>query len=181
LPDRSKDQPGFVPEIWPAPAQELLLRACFSSGDEAVAAYREWDKCEGVDGIRSQSYPFLPLLYRNLSGAALSTERGGILEGTYRKTWYENQALLRHHTKFLNSLASAGIDALHLEGLPLAVRYYGDLGVRRLGSLRVLVRSTDMKRVMSLLGDLDYKMTIWQPPIQPPDFFRFRAGAESHR
>jgi hypothetical protein len=139
-----------VPEIWPTQSQELLLlRACFSPRHQALKAYRDWDRLEGLDRIRPQAYPFLALQRRNVSHGP-EKRQAEILEGTYRKTWYEKSSCTATTAKLLNCLPSVGIDTVHLEGLPLAGRYYGDLGVRRLRSLRLLVRRANAERVMKL-------------------------------
>jgi hypothetical protein len=95
----------------------------------------------------------------------------------YRRNWYANQRLLRRTVGVLDRLHGLGIPTLMIHDVPLAIRYYGDLGVRPLHRASVLVpvrRADEALRAMQALG---FSRTTWMPRGGRGDFFRFRHSA----
>lgn len=125
---------------WPTRPQELLLRATFLPGEEAIQAWKEWKRIVDVDDLDQSSNRLLPQLYRNLQ---LQGVRDSLLmkfKGVYRQTWYKNQLLFHSAATPLRSLTEAGIEVMILYGAALAVRFYPDCGLHPLADFAILVR-----------------------------------------
>ena len=68
-----------------------------------------------------------------------------------------NVALLEELAHVLDSLEEADIEAIPFKGPIVALRAYGDLGLRVFRDLDILVRDTDMRETMRVLCDLGYQ------------------------
>src|SRR6185503_8502263 len=64
---------------------------------------------------------------------------------------HTNLLLTGELIKLLDSLDARGIPVIPLKGPTLAVRAYGDIGLRQFSDLDVLVRQSDVSRIQALL------------------------------
>ena len=81
--------------IWPDRSQLCLLRAALWSGEEARAAWTEWQKITKLASLDVSSWNLLPLVWRNLSNQGLSDDPlVAECRGYYRYHWAKNQVLL---------------------------------------------------------------------------------------
>jgi hypothetical protein len=80
-----------VANFWPTRSQELLLRACLLRGDEALEAWREWEKLFGEGEVGAAERRLLPLLYRNLRDHDVRGPLVGRLKEEYSHAWSQNQ------------------------------------------------------------------------------------------
>jgi hypothetical protein len=126
--------------FWPTPRQRLLLRAALWQGERAAAAWRQVRPSLDLDVLEPGSIVLTPLIYRKLVELGIDDPDLQRLKGLYRRAWYENQLLVEQLDRQLAALAEAGVESLVLAGPPLVLRFYGDLGLRRLSSLDLLVR-----------------------------------------
>lgn len=117
---------------------------------DAAAEWELWART----AVRSGVAPLLlaTLRYQPAVPEALKDA----LQATY--TWH-----LRHNTRTLRELARA-LDTLHREGIPtlllkgaaLGIAVYGNVGLRPMGDIDLLVRREDAARALALLEGLGY-------------------------
>ncbi len=69
----------------------------------------------------------------------------------------DNAALLEQLVGILSSLRSTGVDAIPFKGPMLALRAYGDLGLRSFADLDFLIRPSQIQACMDCLGELGYE------------------------
>lgn len=139
---------------WPDLLQRSLLRVAFLERDQAV---EEWHSLRGhlvLDDIwDTETHRLLPLVYRRLVQLGVEDPELPRLRGLHRRAWYQNQVILSRLTPFLTRLEDAGIPAMVIKGVPLALRYYGDLGSRPMNDVDVLVPTDRMADTLRLLRD----------------------------
>jgi hypothetical protein len=145
---------------WPTEQQEQLLRAALLSGPESLQAWESWRN--GVDDVMTLdagSVRMLPLLYRNLKAQGVDHPWMGRFRGTYRKAWYQNRVLLHHAAEVLRALTSAGLPSMVLKGAALASSAYGDLALRPMNDVDVLVRTEDAQAAMAIFDESGLRPT----------------------
>jgi hypothetical protein len=139
----------------PTAEQLLVLHAAL---DEPPAALRAWERWRGAvefDEIDHGSLRLLPLVYRNVGSDAFDDEVTGRLKGAYRLSWSRNQLLFRRAAEAIGVLAGAGIETMVLKGASLALLSYGDIGVRPMDDVDVLVplpRTAEAIRALNAAG-----------------------------
>src|SRR5439155_10104749 len=129
--------------FWPTPLQEQLLLAALGDPEDAAAAWRGLPPSFSLDELEPGSFELMPLIYRNLSSAGHRDSVLPRLKGIYRRTWARNNLLLERTREDADALRMAGIPALLLEGVTLALRYYPDLGSRPTTYLHFVVGKDD--------------------------------------
>jgi hypothetical protein len=139
---------------WPTWQQELLLRAAFLPGQEAIQAWGKWKSVVDVDDLDRGSSQLLPQLYRNLQNQGISHPLMMKFKGYYRYTWSKNLLLFQHVSSLLRSLHEVGIETLILDGAALALHSYQEYGLRPVDDFAILVRTgqavTAIKRLRAL-------------------------------
>lgn len=139
----------------PTEEQRLVLHAALDDRGEALAAWQRWRRSVDFDAVDHGSARLLPLVYRNLGPDSFDAEVAGRLKGLYRRSWSRNQLLFRRAAEAVVALEKAGIEALVTKGASLAVLSYGDVGVRPMDDVDVLVpiaRTEDAIEALSALG-----------------------------
>jgi len=126
---------------WPTWQQELLLRAAFLPGEEAIQAWEKWKSIVDVDDLDHGSYKLLPQLYRNLQDQGVSHPLMMKFKGYYRYTWSKNLLFLQNVAALLRSLHQVGIETLILDGAALASHFYQEHGLRPVDDFAILVRT----------------------------------------
>ncbi|MVM38681.1 hypothetical protein GO730_15900 [Spirosoma sp. HMF3257] len=146
------------------PEQVLLLKAALFPVPEALACWQLWKKARHLDQFTATSENLLPsifdpldgdsqrlmpLVYRNLekSGDPLIPH----LRGIYRYTWMTNQRFLEKMKLIVGALHQENIDTIVLKGIPLSLQYYGDMGVRLMYDLDVLVPTSQADQAVRVL------------------------------
>ena len=140
---------------WPNELQELLLKSALSDGDVAGQAYLYWRALGGLERLDAGSYRLLPLVGHNLERCGFAHQDMGTLRGLRRKTWCENRLLFARLAPAAAMLRQAGIPVLVLKGVPLALRYYCDAGLRPMRDLDLLLpeqRATEAMRLFESAG-----------------------------
>jgi hypothetical protein len=142
------------PGSWrPTVEQELLLRACLCTGDEALAAWNRWSAAVDIAKLDVGSQRLLPLLYRNLTELSVQHPWIGKLRGTYRATWFKNNLLFNAMAKILRSFHDAGIETMLLKGAAATLHYYRDYGLRPMSDVDILIPPQHAVKAVSLLAD----------------------------
>ena len=142
---------------WPTELQELLLKAALFDGDAACQAYRDWQAQGGLERLDAGSYRLLPLVGHNLERYGFEHKEMGTLRGLRRKTWCENRLLFARLAPAVAMLQQAGISVLVLKGVPLALRYYGDVGLRPMRDLDLLVPEQRAQEAIQLFESAGWR------------------------
>lgn len=124
---------------WPGPDQELLLRAALLEAGETAEAWGRLRARLELGALDHASLRLLPLLGANLRRHGLDDGLARRLGHARRAVALQNQMLFDGGRAALRALAEAGLDTLVLKGGALALSRYGDLGLRPMQDLDVLV------------------------------------------
>jgi hypothetical protein len=143
----------------PSPDLVLLLRAALCDARIAAEAWRTWCKRASFDDMGEASMRLMPLISKNLATHGIEHELTGRLRGIHRYWWSRNQNLLHRLAKVIDVLAAESIDIMVLKGVPLALRYYGDPGLRPMSDFDLLVPTHKADRALELLRDGGWKPT----------------------
>jgi hypothetical protein len=148
----SASTPSGAP--WPDPLQRSLLRVAFLEPDAAVDEWRMLRTGLVLDDLwDAETHRLLPMVYRRLAQLGVEDPELPRLKGLHRHAWYQNQLNLSRLGPFLTRLEDAGIRAMVIKGVPLALRYYGDLGSRPMNDVDVLVPTERMADALQLLEE----------------------------
>jgi len=157
----------YLPDIpRPTPAQAFLWRCghralspgelaelCASGRQLSVADWEQAGKLAGDEGMQS-------LLLHHTAAAGLlgdmPPEVAESLLSAYRRDWIRNRHLRGEHARVIRALSAANIEIMPIKGVLLAERCYGELALRPILDLDLLVHRQDLLTIEALLGDLDY-------------------------
>jgi Uncharacterised nucleotidyltransferase len=124
----------------PTEEQRLVLHAALDERDGALVAWQRWRQAVDLDAVDHGSIRLLPLVYRNLGPDSFDAEVAGRLKDLYRSSWSHNQLIFKRAAGAIGVLEKAGIETLVTKGASLAILSYGDVGVRPMDDVDVLVR-----------------------------------------
>src|SRR5436305_5393410 len=147
----------------PSSEQLLVLHAALDPAPAALVAWQRWREAVEFDDVDHGSTRLLPLAYRNLGARAFDDEIAGRLKGLYRRSWSHNQLIFKRATEAIAVLGDAGIETLVTKGASLALLSYGDVGVRPMDDVDVLVpldRTMEAIEALSAAG--------WKPEHDDP-------------
>jgi len=118
----------------------------------------------------------IPLLYLHLNAAAPSLAPPHVME-RLRRDNHENSRsnlfLTGELLKVVELLEENGVRAVSFKGPTLALRVYGDVGLRQFGDLDILVQRKDILKVKELLVSLGFKSTLELTSTQQAALLRF--------
>lgn len=156
---------------------ELLIR-CLREEDAAEKAERpgtltgpEWEAVYQA----SLDFSLAPLLYDRLRpfrkeiGLPVDIEKR--LRGVYLRTAASNMRLYSELSKVLKTLKDADILVIPLKGAYLAEVVYGDIALRPMSDVDLLVRQEDFRKTIELLTDKGYRA---EGKAAPEDVFSVR-------
>src|SRR5882762_8339736 len=109
---------------------------------------------------RAEEHCVLPLVaahVKHLDHALILSEVHDILRELQRTQTLFALQLTAELFRLLAKLADAGIQALITKGPALAVRCYGDPGMRQYGDLDLVVREADIRRATQVMLELAYQ------------------------
>lgn len=135
----------------PLDRQVLLLQAALSSGERAAKAWHEWKRSEHPEPLASELRPIMPLLYRNLHSLGVEDSSLDGLKALYHLTGLENRKKFREAAGVLKTFHQEGIPTLVLKGLPLALLYYKDPGLRPMHDVDVMVPAPQAAAAIQIL------------------------------
>jgi hypothetical protein len=170
---------------WPTPEQERLLAAALLEGPAGLAAWEELSRDLDLDGVDFGASMVLPLLFRRLKAQGVEDPRLGIFKGIHRRNWVRNERLLHAAWPVLGHLAERGIEVALLKGAALLATSYGDLGLRYMADIDILVPTADRRRAIAALGACGFvpvdgfspdAVDVLMPATTPSYGFRDRAG-----
>ena len=155
--------------FWPDARQRLLLRAALAGERESARAWQELRPRFDLDRLDPSSYPLLPLLHRRLVRQKAEDPLLPRLLGLRRRTWYLNRLLLERLRGPLRMLEQSGAEPILVGSFELPGRYYGDLGLRRVDALRVLLRPGRLDDAVELLVGQGWEL---RPRAREPSWLR---------
>ena len=103
-------------------------------------------------------YGLAPLVHRRLqdAGASPPCDVVRILRDRYLASAAANMRLFHELAAILRAMDGAGIPAIPLKGASLAAIVYGDIALRPMGDIDILVRPADMQAAVGTLRGLGY-------------------------
>lgn len=146
------------PGLFPNPEQQLVLRAALGEKDEALAAYAQW--AAGVDltaEFDREVFRLLPLLYERLRVLGHRDALTGRLKGVYRLAWAKSHRLFEDTRPILERFVSAGLPVMALKGAPLGLLYYGNVALRPMSDVDLVVPAARVDVAVGILQDLGYR------------------------
>jgi hypothetical protein len=123
----------------PTQEQSLLLHAALDQRDAALVAWRRCREQIDFEDVDHGSTRLLPLVYRNLGPGSFDEEVASRLKNLYRRSWSHNQLLFGRAAEAIDVLDGLGVETLVLKGASLTICSYGDIGVRPMDDVDVLV------------------------------------------
>ena len=154
--------------------QELLLKAAVLPPEKAIDFWNAWKnnqrfgqahltKADGLTGVFDlldyDSRRLLPLVYCNLenSGDPLVFS----LRSNYRYNLLKGKYLLSGAARVTEALQHAGFDVMLLKGMPIALLYYQNLGVRPMDDIDIFIPSHQIEKAITFLEN-DLNLTLNQ-------------------
>ena len=140
-----------------SPVDRFLLRSLAPGAFEPLElGPAEWESL----WVKARTHCVTPYLYeRWRRSGALARIPPAEAERFATARWLNlerNRRLAVELGEITAALEAGGIPALAVKGLELAERYYGDLGLRVLYDLDLLIRPADRARSLELLAALGY-------------------------
>jgi hypothetical protein len=109
-----------------------------------------------IEALDPGAARLLPLAQRNIRRLGLEDPWADRARGVYRYWWAHNQLLVSLCARAQGELHDAGLQTLLLKGVPLALDYYGDPGLRPMSDFDVLVHRRDVYRGLHALSRLGW-------------------------
>jgi hypothetical protein len=159
---------------YPDPTQKLLLTAALGEGQDALNAWRRWLAAGNLDRMDGGSFRLLPLLHSNLQRLGVRGPEVTLLKGIRRRAWYQNQMLLRELMPLVGEWTRRGISVTVLKGAALGPLHYGDLSLRPMNDLDILVPHQHVAAIMAELTNAGWKRWTWAPTPLTSAYMRFR-------
>ena len=165
-------RPEFTePGLWPTPPQLLVLQAALLPAAAARAAFEEWVGTIDLDKDFDQgTFRILPLMYMNLRQIGVEHPLMSRLKGIYRLAWYKNNKLFSDTTAMIEALHAASIPIMLLKGVPLVRQYYGNIALRPMADIDILIPTAMATRVVEVMQRFPYMR--YTAPTE--DFLKFR-------
>lgn len=157
--------------LWPTETQMLVLKSALMPADKALPAFRTWLTQIDLEADFDQgTFRLLPLMYENLRRIGIDHPLMGRLKGVYRLTWYKNNKLFSDLSPVVAALRTAGIPVLFLKGLPLIESYYGNIAVRPMADIDLLVPKSFARPALQVMEAFSYSK-LADPTV---DYLRYR-------
>src|SRR5215469_10636261 len=121
-----------------------------------VLSAAEWERVaslageEGMEGLvlqHSADAGLLELMPQTVSESLLSA---------YRRDWIRNRHLRGEHARVIRALSAGSIEIMPIKGVRLAECCYGELALRPILDLDLLVHRQDLPAIEDLLAELGY-------------------------
>jgi hypothetical protein len=148
---------GAVPrqrDLWPSPAQELLLRAALMPDERALDAWRRVRSQIDVAALDGATQALLPVLRKNLLALGVEDELLSLFKGVHRYSWARNQMLLAPMIPIVEALERSGMPTLLLKGAAFVADKRLDAGMRPMNDIDVLVPTTRAREAIDVLLEM---------------------------
>jgi hypothetical protein len=159
-----------LPETMPAtinslePEWSVLLAACCPISGRADSSHEilrqslqrslNWEYLLHL----AEHHGVVPILYQSLSavGGEVPAASRALLKDRYETNLHRALFLARELIRILDHFNERGIDVLAYKGLALAETLYGDIALRQVGDIDLLIRSRDLPRIKAALKEMGY-------------------------
>lgn len=145
------------------PSESYTLCRCLRSDDtEAKAAFLKDLSYEAWEGVLSLSNRMgvTPLLWDRLSDLCLGSRVPAEIQGRLRRSYFStvrrNAFLYERLARIVKVFSEAGVRVIVLKGAHLAEFVYGNIGLRPMADIDLLVRKRDLEVCAGKLGELGY-------------------------
>ena len=136
---------------FPTPAQLDLAKAALLGPVFAAPAWRRW-KARGLtlETVDDASARMFSQLWTNRAAAGIDDDDLALLKGVYRQTLAHNAVALGAGLQMTQSLVDGGIPVVFIKGAAMIAMASGQLGLRRINDVDVLIPEADAARAMAL-------------------------------
>lgn len=142
-----------------------------------------WQRLRG----RSHAEGMDALLFAHATEAGLlpvmPTDVAETLMASYRTNWIWNRRLRGEQRRIVDAVMARGIDVVLVKGVTLAARYYGEIALRPIGDIDLLVRPEDVADCGRILTTCGYtplpgreRPTQWHALVNRALAYRGNAG-----
>lgn len=159
-------RPGFTGDIWPDDIQELLLQAALIPGERGLDAWYAVRPRIDVDHLPGELHRLMPLLSKALTTRGLDDPDLPRLKGVYQFSWYRNTMLFSDASALLRQLDVAAIPTMLLRGAAIAVGHGGDVGLRAMNDLDLLVPRADFDRAREVAAATGWSALNLERPME---------------
>lgn len=154
----------------PNAEQELLLKAALLDGEIAVRSWRAWRARVRLDDVDHGSARLVPLLLDNLQRLGVQDGELQRYQNVARHAWLESLLLARNAAAILQLFSEGSIPTMALKGLALAPLYYGNVRLRPMGDIDILVPVARVREAAGLLVAAGWQSLRYERMAQP-DYF----------
>jgi hypothetical protein len=176
----SANSPGPLRNEWLAIVECAAPQHNAARLDKLLTAPLDWNAFLSLARAHSV-FPLVEFRLRSVDQSLISSEIGRSLSETMRAHAVFTLGLTAELFRLLNEFDAAGISALITKGPALAVRCYGDPGLRQYADLDLIVRGNDIGHVTSVMLRLGYRAKISPASIQaeklPGEYVFTKPGA----
>jgi len=131
--------------------RKLLLKFILLEGEDAVAAFAEWERLVVFDDSSFQSFKLLSAVYPKLLEHNLGSRLLLRIKGAHRRTWTENQLLLTHLNDLFADLNALQINFIVADEAFRVTEIYNDLGIFSLQNFSVMAPIRQKKELCGRL------------------------------
>lgn len=136
---------GAAGDFWPTTVQEGILRAALLP--DGAETWQRLRPSVDVDLLPGELHRLLPLLARTLADAGVDDPDLARLRGVRQYTWYRNQRLFADAGAVVTTLTGRGLEPVLLRGAATVLRTHGDVGLRPMNDLDLMVRAEETEAV----------------------------------
>lgn len=130
----------------------LLLQAALADTKKGAAAWEQYCRYANPQEADHLSTALFPLIYRRFSPTSYE------YKNVYRHTWCANQMQLAKLKEIVDQLRLASIKPCLLQGAPMLLSYYQDLGTRAFGDLEILISPNERQKTLECLKEMDVRV-----------------------
>lgn len=152
---------------YPDTHQTLLLKAALLEGDEARACILAWTTMVDLAQVDWASQRLIPLLYENIRSQGMEPEHNDLLKGVHRYWWFRNTRNISRLKKVITHMQQHGVAKIMLlKGAAMASFYYGNVALRPMNDIDILVKPGEACAAMESLLEADFKpLSLYRGPV----------------
>lgn len=131
--------------------QEWLLDALLAPSPQASEAFEKWVTHVDFDALDYSSLRLVPALYERYRNDPTCAPYRARMKGIYRYFLFRTHLVVADARRTLAALTSAGIEAMPFKGLALALQHHGNLALRPMADVDVLIHPEHLERARTVL------------------------------
>ncbi len=138
-----------VPEL--DPTHRWLVEALLFESPRNAESFQRWVESVDFDKLDRGSLRLVPALYDRFREDPLCGPYLGRMKGIYRFFMFRTNLLAADARRAVEALAATGLELLLFKGINLALRYHGNLALRPMDDVDILVRPEDIPKAEAVL------------------------------